>query len=162
MFFCVLIGGHGSTMCTTLLPATASPEASEMASRRSQYMSEQPASRPASVSAAASRRRPYPSIDRIASPLRKVKHVAAVRTAFCAGGLARKAAGGLGLAQKKQVAVVHRKRGIKRRTYGVAGRGGADQPGRHYDGEIGFLFLIRSAAEQGAEYRNVAQPRQLL
>src|SRR5476649_1839925 len=65
------------------------------------------------------------------------------------------------LAHQEQIDVVDRKRVIERRCDDVARTGRTNEPRSDNDGEIGLVLLIRGAAKQRAQNRDVADPGQL-
>src|SRR5947207_4516988 len=68
----------------------------------------------------------------------------------------------LRLAHQKQVGIVRRQCLVQRRLDDVAGTRRLDDVRRHDDGEISLVLLVGRAAEQGAEYRQVADPGNLV
>src|SRR5512135_467664 len=84
MFFCALSTGQGSTICVTLLVATASPPCSEMVSRRSRYSEQPPSAASTRPSASA---RPDLLNGRIGTPPWHIDHVPGERLLLGDGDL---------------------------------------------------------------------------
>src|SRR5215475_368484 len=166
MLWLALSGGQGSTICVTMLVATALPLNRVMVSLRSRY-SEQPPS--------AAKRAPSANVrsallnGRIGTPLRHVKHVtgkrliAGVSKAGCNG---RKPAclfsRDLGFSKQKEIDVIRRQRVICRHFDLIPRPGRTDEMRRDNDGEVGFVLLIGLAGEQHTQNRHAAEPRQLI
>src|ERR1017187_2413550 len=136
MFLSALARGQGSTIWVTLSVATESPPPSKMVSRRSRY-SEQPAS--AASSAASASVRSMLLDGRIGIPLRQIEHVPGERAAAGVGEAGR---GG----RPDHVTRA-------RRTHEMR---------RDDDDKIGLVLLIGFAGEQRAQYRQAAEPGQLI
>src|SRR5947209_13743433 len=154
--------GHGSTIWVTLLAATASPAAKLTVSRRSRYMS---VHAPSSVVAASARIvAPRALLRDIAHSLRDIEDMADRRRAAVRAALEPPLhrCGDLRLAEQEEFRIVRRPRAVERRAQHVAGPGRAHETRRHDDDEVGLFFLIRGAARERAEYRNVSEPGQLL
>src|SRR5437016_4330003 len=158
--------GHGSTMWVTLLAATASPAAKLTVSRRSRYMS---VHAPSSVVAASARIAPLALLRDdlardIALSLRDIEDMADRRRAAVRAALeaALHRHGDFRLAEQEEFRIVRRPCAIERRAQHVARPGRTHEPRRHDDDEVGLFLLIRRAACECAEYRNVGEPGQLL
>src|SRR5690242_4739095 len=137
--------GHGSTMWTTLLAATASPAAKLTVSRRSRYMSVQAPSSMVAESARIAPRKLFRDIDGLS--LGDVEDVADRGRAPVGAALdaAIHRHGDLGLAEQEELGIVRRLRCIERRAQHVTGAGRTHQPRRHDDDEVGFILLVGGA-----------------
>src|SRR5258708_4049979 len=65
------------------------------------------------------------------------------------------------LAVEEEVNVIGRQTGFKRRGQLLTRRRGGDQARRNDDHQVGFLLLVRRAAEQRAKHRNRPDPGHL-
>src|SRR4051794_12876029 len=126
-------------------------------------MSEQPPSvAPAtSVAATVQPSALVPDVDDIDGSLRQIEHVPSERPVG-AQGSAQRGLRDLRLAHQKQVGVIRRQGVVERRLNYVARSSRPHDPWRDDDGKVGLVLLIRGAAEQRAEHRDIPQPRELL